>query len=72
MARRHVDVSWKVVALKAECKRRGMVGYSRLLKDGLIRALNCCDGGGGEAGAEAEAEGAGSESPEETGELRGR
>lgn len=66
MTHRHVDGSWTVVALKAECKSRGMVGYSRLLKAGLIRALND-DGGSSGAGMGA---GAGGESPKEKGEPR--
>ena len=35
-----VDESWIVKDLKAECKRRGMVGYSGRNKADLIRTLN--------------------------------
>lgn len=38
--RYQVDESWTVKKLRAECKRRGMVGYSYLNKDGLISELN--------------------------------
>eukprot|EP00752_Nemacystus_decipiens_P013375 g11841.t1 len=63
MENEEVNFSWTVVELKAECKRRRMVGYSRLLKAGLIRALNG-DGGESEAGAGA---GAGRERSDERG-----
>ena len=42
---------WTVAALKEECKRRGVVGYSRLLKADLIRALNSDGDGGRKTGA---------------------
>lgn len=34
-----VDETWAKKELQAECKRRGMTGYSRLNKASLLRAL---------------------------------
>lgn len=34
-----VDDSWTVKELQAECRRRGIPGYSRLNKASLLRAL---------------------------------
>ncbi|CAM9308012.1 unnamed protein product [Pylaiella littoralis] len=39
-----VNDSWTVTQLQAECKRRGILGYSRLNKAALIRALNTGEG----------------------------
>lgn len=70
MAHRHrrVDGSWTVVALKAECKSRGMVRYSNLRKADLIRALNADEGEGGSAAGIGFGAGAGRESSKEEGE----